>query len=346
MAYPYIFEAKVDANLATPFGWDSESDTGSLLDAPHFSELARFPWSHCAPYRGAYCWRVRMGDTNDHVLIEGDCDIADGATAFASFYLYVAPDVVASADDEFNIFEFQQAGGTVEASVGLRITAATDVVEIGIGDGTAATDYAAATLEKNRWYHIEVGMLVSTGAVGTLTLYVDGVSVVALDTLDNAAAVGRGVLGTQDTLATTTGTLLFDQFVFDDLQVYPDRERFPHQRVFTVSGHAFVGPGAIDTAALLSTTAADRVRLYDTDTGNVNDAQGFVAELLTEGHTSIEGVLQFKRGCYVSLNQSTARAQVTLSSGDAIPGSLGPRYYSPSGIRRWGLVRKERPGNV
>src|SRR3990167_3039945 len=215
VAFPFIAQSAFE-NAVTPFGWDSEADTGTRLDVPHVSELARFPWSECAPWRGAYCLRIQMGDTNDHTVTEGDINIADAATAFASFWLYLAPDVLATADDTFNIFEFQQAAGTIEAALSLRITAATDVVEIGIGDGVVADNFATAALQKNRWYHIEVGMLVSTSSVGTLTLYVDGVSVVALTSLDQAAEVGTGVLGTQDTAGTTTGTLLFDQCVFDD----------------------------------------------------------------------------------------------------------------------------------
>jgi len=345
VAHPWIFEWSGDATLATPFGWDSESDTGSKLDLPHYSELARYPWSQCAPYRGAYCLRIQIGDTNDHVLVEGDIDIADTATRYASFYLYLAPDVVASADDVFNIFEFQQAGGTVEASVGLRITAATDAVEIGIGDGTATTDYAAATLQKNRWYHVEVEMLVSTAGAGTLQLFIDGVSVVSLTTLTNAAAVGRGVLGTQDTLSTTTGTLLFDQFKFDDARVYPDRERFPRAMTLTQSGHVFVGPGTLDFAALLTTTSGDTMTIFDTDTGNANDAQGFLAELKESVHMTIEGPLHFQRGCYVQLTAG-ARGAIQLLQADDKDSTVGPRYYSPAGIRHYGLKRKERPGNV
>lgn len=343
MAHPWLFEAKADANSATPFGFDSESDTGSRLDAPHFSDLARFPGSELAPYRGAYCWRVEMGDTNDHTLTEGDIDIADGATAFLSFYLYLAPNVAATADDTFNLFEFQQAAGTREASLGLRITAATQAVEIGVGDGIAPTDFATSPLERNCWYHVEVKMKCSTGAAGTLTLYLDGLSVVALTGLTNAAAVGQGVLGTQDTLATTTGTLLLDWLRFDDAQIYPQRERFPLQTTFTQSCHAFVGPGTIGSFTLLSTTAGNIARLYDTDTGNVNNAQGFVAECDLSAFVSVEGPLEFRRGCFVQLTGTNPRAQVTLGDED---GDHRPPFYSAWGMRHYGRGRKERPNNV
>lgn len=343
MAFPWIFEATFDSATATPFGWDSEQDTGGLLDLPHYSDLARFRGAQLAPYRGAYCMRVVMGDTNDHTLREGDIDIADTVTRYASFYLYLGDDMAATANDTFNIFELQQAGGTVEASLGLRITALTGDVEIGIGDGTAPTDFSAQALAHNRWYHIEVEMLVSTAGVGTLQLFVDGVSMVSLTGLTNAAAVGSGDLGTQDTLATTTGTLLFDWFVFDDTRIFPQRERFPHQQTITQSVHAFVGPGVVEDFLVLSTTAGNIARLFDTDTGNVNDAQGFVAEFDIAAASELvtaSGPWRFERGCFVQMTGTNPRAQVRMYP------DKRPPFYSAWGVRHYGQHRKQRPNNV
>lgn len=336
MAFAYVFESNLEAG--TNAEWDSESDTGSLLDFPHFSELARFPWATCAPYRGSYCARIACGDTNDHTLTEGDIDIADAATRWFRFYINFMPDFAATADDVFNFFELQQAAGTVESSLGFRITAATGAIEIGIGDGTAPSSYATSTLSRNRWYCIELAALISTGGAGTLTLYVDGQSVVALTTLTNAAAVGQGVLGTQDTLSTTTGTILFDEFAMDDLQLYPYRERFPRQMTFTKSGHLFVGPGSIDAATLLTTGASNTMYLYDTDTANTNDAQSRVVELDISTHTTIGGdpPIRFQRGCYVQLSGTNPRGQVIL------PEARGPQYYSEWGMRHYGQNRKQR----
>ena len=347
MAFPWIFEAQPDASTATPFGWDSESDTGSLLDMVHYTTLARYPWSQAAPYRGAYCWRIQCGDTNDHVLVEGDIDIADAATAFVAFYLYLAPDFTATADDVFQIFEFQQAGGTTEAVIGLRITAATGNVEIGVGDGTAPSNYSTEILQRNRWYHVECKMKCSTTDAGTLDLYVDGVNRVSLATLDNAAAVGRGVFGTQDTLSTTTGTILLDHFIFDDAQIYPRRERFPSTMNLTQSQHVFVGPGVVDSAALLSTTAGNTLILYDTDTGNTNDVQGMKVELAVGNLVSASGPITFTRGCFASVAGTNTRAQVTLSTSSDEVGLLGCPYYSAWGVRAYGQKREQRiPNNM
>lgn len=339
MSFPWLFKSNFEAG--TNAEWDSEQDTGTRLDFPHYSELARFPWSECAPYRGAYCMRVQMGDTNDHTVRENDVDIADTVTRYVSFYLYLAPNVAATADDTFNILELQQSGGgTVESSLGLRITAATGAIEIGIGDGTAPTDFAASTLTRNRWYHVELEALISTAGSGTLQLFVDNTSVVSLTSLTNAAGVGSADFGTQDTLSTTTGTILFDRFIFDDARIYPDRERFPRQMVLTKTGHVFVGPGYIESATLLTTGASNTMFLFDTDTANANDAQGRVVELDLSTHTSASGPWYFQRGCYVQLSGTNPRGQIQL------PAANGPRYYSASGMRLYGLQRKQRVGNV
>jgi len=341
VAFPYLFESNFAAGSNAE--WDSETDTEAVLDFPHYSVLARSPWSTCAPYRGAYCGRILCGDTADHILIEGDIDIADTVTRYFRFYINFMPDFAATADDVFNFFELQQAAGTVESSLGFRITASTGAIEIGIGDGTATTDYSAATLNRNQWYCIELAALIHTTNAGTLTLYVDGTSVVALTGLDNAAAVGRGVLGTQDTLATTTGTILFGEFAMDDAQLYPYRERFPRQMHLTKSHTVFVGPGWIDSATLMTTGASNTMYLFDTDTANTNDAQGMVVELDLTTHTTAEGPFYFQRGCYVQLAGTNPRGQVQLLTASDRPGVHGPLYYGNiANMRQYGLNRKQR----
>lgn len=343
MAFPWVFESNFE-NRTTPFGWDSESDTDSVLDVPHYSELARFPWSECAPYRGASCLRIALnGGTNDATLTEGDIDIAADATRWFRFYLYLASDFTATADDTLNIFELQQAAGTVEGVIGLRITASTGAVEIGVGE-TAPTAFAASTLARNQWYAIELRAVLDDGGTndGTLDLYVDGSASLASVTALDQGAVGQGVLGVQNQLATTTGTILMDQFIMDDLQIYPFRERFPLTQILTQSGHAFIGPGNIESASLLSTGSTDTMYLYDTDTANTNDASSRVIELDIAAHTtaSDHGSIHFERGCYVALSGTNPRGQIIL------PRSLAPAAYTAAMVRHYGRSRRQRTGDV
>ena len=68
MAAPVNFASHFDmvaAQVGDGGNWDSEADTGSKLDFPHYSELVRSTGSP-VPFRGAYCMRIQPGDTNDH----------------------------------------------------------------------------------------------------------------------------------------------------------------------------------------------------------------------------------------------------------------------------------------
>ena len=183
MAFPFIFEedfedaegdvittdpAAAMPSGATRTGFDSESDTGGKLSVVSYRELARTPGAPM-PFRGAYLLRNELGDTNDHVVIEGDIDIADGNTRWLRFYLYIGDDFAFTANDTFNIYEHQQAGGTIEAVISLKCTAATDVIEIGLGESEAAVFGTA--LARGRWYCIELSSVAVTGA--TSSLYVD-----------------------------------------------------------------------------------------------------------------------------------------------------------------------------
>ena len=231
-------------------------------------------------------------------------------------------------------------------SVSMRITAATNLLEIGFGDGPAANAFVPWPV-RGKWVCVELLATVSTGGAGVATLFLDGTQVQTATSLTQAAAVGRGVLGTQDTLATTIGTILIDDFVMDDARLHPNRERFPTHHLFTKSQHIFVGPGAFDGATLLSSTAGDAVSFFDTDTANTNDAQSAVAELALAVNTSIAGPVHFKRGCYAQVTGTSARAEVWLTTTSEKPGVRGPSYHwSDEAIKRYGMLRKQRVQNA
>lgn len=332
MSFPYVFEANFQAG--TNGEWDSESDTGSLLSVVHYSVLSNTP-GMAMPYRGAFCMRIQMGDTNDHTLTEGDIDIADTATRWFRFYLFAHSSVTATADDVFNIFELQQTGGaTTECSMGMRITAATNLLEIGIGDGTAPSSYVE--FPRGRWGCVEWKVLISTAGAGTQDLYLDNsASLIALTTLTNAAAVGTGALGTQNTLSTTTGTLLFAEFAMDDTQLGAIVDRRRESIYLTKTGHAFVGPGKIDRLSLQAGAATDNtITIYDTDTGYTTDATNVV---YLGGNTvaseakdfDLHHCVEVKRGAYVVLAGTNPRCVVgfraPMSMSDGVMRNYGNR---------------------
>lgn len=337
MAFPWIFESNFETGTASE--WDSESDTGSLLDFPHYSTLSTIPGAP-VPYRGAYCMRIQMGDTNDHTLIEGDIDIADNGTSYFRWYLFAGNDVTATADDTFNIFELQQAGGTNEMVVGMRITTATDLLEIGIGDATAPTSFVS--FPRNKWVCVELLATPSTTGAGVLTLFLDETQVATLTGLTQAAAIGRGVLGTQDTLATTTGTLYFDQFIQDDARLYGIPIRYPEEVYLTKSAHVFVGAGCVENVTLLSGAGADNVlQVFDTDVNNTLHLGRVKLEL--KNVTNSEMVdpagtpVHVQRGCFVNLTGTNPRAIVKIGYAQG--------YWSQGRIKQHGAKRIPAPGN-
>ena len=344
MAFPWIFESNFEQGTAGE--WDSEEDDDVVLSFPHYSQLAVLTGlGPAAPFRGAYCMRVSLaGGTNPATLTEGDMDIADTVTRWSSFQFYISPDFVATADDTFVIYQLQSAGPVNESCVGLRITAATDVIEVGVGKLTA-TAFAAQPLQKGKWYHFDVRTVIQTGGTGTTDLYLDGaaVAVASVDTITNVA-VTQAKLGVDLHLATTTGTLLFDGFRFDDLQVYPFKERYPHVVQLTKDGHIFVGPGWIDSAHLLS--ASGTMILYDTDTANVLNAEAVVDIDSAMDRSGFEGGAEFKRGCYADMSTNT-KAEVRISTGATWAGQYGPKAYGSAGaVRAYGQRRRPRGQNV
>ena len=339
MSFPWIVESPFE-NATTTTDWASETDTGSKLDIAHYSVLSRMQGME-VHFRGAYCMRVdlRAGDTNDHTLTHTSIDIADAATGYTRFYLYASKDFTATADDTFNIYELQQAGGTVEVSLGMRVTASSNLLEIGIGDGTAPTSFV--TFERGQWQCIELLTTVSTVGAGVVTLFMNGSQVVTLTSQTHAAAIGQGVLGTQDTLSTTTGVLLFDQFVFDDTRIYPISQRYPDQVTLTKSGHVFVGQGQLACVALMSGSGSDNVlKVVDSDVASALDASNVKLELsnLAGGETVVSppADLTVQRGCYISLSGTNPRALIHIKAAQG--------YGSPGRIKQHGAQWKSAPG--
>ncbi len=340
MAFPFIFESNFEQG--TNGEWDSEADTGSKLSFPHYSTLARYDASvigPIAPYRGAYLAEWDLGDTNDHTLIEGDIDIANDVTRYLRFYLFLGKDLRCTSDNTFAIYEHQGTANAVEASIGLRLTASTGTVEIGVGF-TVPTVFAASKLTRGRWYCIELSTTVSTGVAGTSTLYVDGYAVAVIADLTNTA-VARGVLGTQDTLSTTFGHIFIDQLAFDDTRLSPITDRFPEVMVLTKSTHVALGETDILNVTLIPGSGTNNVvKLYDTDVAYVADENNVTAILsnLTASEPPIDLAdvpMGFKRGVYAELSGTGTKVLIRIGA------SLG--YGSVGRIRHYGTRRKNHP---
>jgi hypothetical protein len=293
LAYPYVFEANFEAG--TNAEWTSETDTGSQLDFPSFREIARYPWVTCAPYFGAYVMRLALtGGTADAFVTSSTIGITNGVTNWFRMQLYFGADFTASADDTFAIMELQGAASAVTVSFGGKITASTGDIQLGIGAAASAAvpaTFMTAAIQRGRWYTVELKVVIQTGGTGTVDMYVtrdgDPQQVAAQASISGKTniVVTAGVLGIQDQLATTTGTILVGQFVQDDLQLYV-LPRYKNRVTITKSRAVFVGPGSIADAALLTTTASDTLRLWDTDSADTTLDNGAAVELVAGAQTN------------------------------------------------------------
>jgi hypothetical protein len=342
VSFPYIFHSNFE--LGTNAEWDSETDTVSQLDIAHYVELARFPWGGCTPHSGAYAMRLALtGGTADAFLTSATIAMANAVTSYFRFPIYFSPTFTATADDTFAILELQGAASAVTVSFGGKITAATGDIQLGIGAAASAAvpaTFMTAPIERGKWYTVELKVVIQTGGTGTVDMYVtrDGdpqqVTAQASLTGKTNIAVTAGVLGIQDQLATTTGMILVGQFVQDDLQLYV-LPRYKNRVTITKSRAVFVGPGSIADAALLTTTASDTLRLWDTDSADTTLDNGAAVELVAGAQTNFTGPLHFEKGCFAQLVGSTARGQVGLVTNNLTPGELGPLAYSDPGVRRY-----------
>lgn len=343
MAFPWLsFEG---FELGTRGTFDATSDASSKITFPQYATLAGIPGAP-APYRGAYAMMVNLAPatTTAYVQETGAWDTAQAGTIWFRYQFWIGGSPTMANNDEFSIFQLWSGASTVEAAVVINYTTANGY-RIGVGE-TGGSQYLPFSL--NAWHTVEVGAVIDSGANnGTLDLYLDGAAATQITGLTQAA-ITSGVLGVigQDS-GTTRGLVLFDDVLADDAQIYQNVQRFPITFPVTASQHVFVGPGHIDTAALLSTGASDTMILYDTDAANANDAQSFVVELNNAIHSAAEGPYSFLRGCYAVLSGTNPRGTVTLTQHNSQHDAHGPVAYGGDGaIRTYGAKRVARAQNV
>ena len=333
MAFAYLAEEGFE--LGTKGIFDVETDTAGKLDFPSYKELARNDRVKAAPYRGAYCMRVDLANTagtDAYVQETGSFDISLDGTLSFGFMLYVSPDITMATTNEFSIWEMWSGTNTQEAAIVINYTTAA-----GFRIGAAATGETSAysSLELGKWIHVAADIVLDDGASndGTFTLYVDGVQVAALATIDQAAITSAvfGAVGLD--AGTTAGTLLFDHIIVDDARVYPPADRFPENLLLTKSGHAFVGPGCIENISLISGAGTDCTAIvYDTDEADTTDEGNIVVYLANTANNELVDPaatpVDVTRGAYVALAGTTPRALVKLGRVVA--------YSSDGAIRTYG----------
>ena len=340
MAFPFVAEENFEDGTLGIF--DSETDTTSRLDFPHYSDLAAIPGLP-GPFSGAFCMRVDLavGTTNAFLTETGTWDIAAAASLHIAFDFFVSSDITMANTDEFTILQLIETGAAVEAGIFINFTTANGL-RIGIGE-TAATSLLPLTT--GVWHKVEFEVTIDDGGSndGVIDLRLDGSAATQVTALDQNA-ITSGTLGvvSQDA-GTTAGVLLFDNVITDDGRVFPTSIRFPNTRLLTKSGHAFVGAGRLDGVTMLSGGATDNVlSVFDTDVGNTSDASKVVAELKNDANNSLvrsdHDDIHVQRGCFISMSGTNPRALVRIK--------FAPAYGSDGAIRTLGAARQPTPGDV
>ena len=310
------FDVQRNFETGDATGWTSESDSGNQITYPSYRELAALP-QKVAPFFGAYVMKQVLGAvTTAATVTDTGITMGDDEDGSFQFSINVLDDFTASVTDDLQIFAALQSTTNV-ITVGLRITSA-DVVTIGIDDTVAAlaTAQQSQALDRNVWYTISVTYKIDETANGdgTIDLFVtrEGdlptTTAVAVAASLTQAHPDSGVLGTSASASTTTGTILFDQFVQSTTTVtrmYPRRHRWAKQQRVTQNGHVCVGAGKIDKITFTSVTDADELQVFDTNSGDTNDETNIIAQAKIQGGNEtiyIPGPIRFRNGAFLKFS--------------------------------------------
>ena len=322
MAFPYIFAEGFESGTNGLF----DNDSGSLLDFPHYTTLAR--WG-MAPYRGAYCMRVLLngGTTTQYTEETGSFDFAAADRRFVRWYFYLGSDFTMADTDKFAMFNLESvAGATVIVAAGIDRSGSSIRLWYANTNSSTAQTIVIGTLDPpgnpnsclRRWHHVELNMLIDSGAGNDGTIqgyYNDGAFGTTITALDQALSVDArfGVIGPD---AGTSGTLLIDDVILDDLQIYSDRVRYPVNRwIVQADDHPMIGPGRVSVG--VTGTGTDAVlSLYDTD-GVPNRLEPIAVLRNVSANEFIPGhdVFDFSHGLYATLSGTNPQGFVSLEMG-------------------------------
>lgn len=332
MAFPYTFEENFE--LGTFGQFNSETDTASILDFPHYSELARTP-GLAMPWHGAYAMRIVLsgGTTAAFITDTTGFVAAANATFHCRLMIWLSSDFTMADSDLVQILNIRNGSAVTEASLFLEYSTANGLRwawgETGNSNATPAI--------RGKWTSLELHCEVDEGVGndGSIELLVDGVSAGSATGLDQAA-FADGQLGVIGPDAGTSGTILIDHIITDTAEIGAPKDRFNHTTRITRSGHLFVGPGRLHNVTLIDGGSGDStVTLYDTDLAETTDDGNAKAILQSTANSEIvdpAGMpVDFTRGCYVSLAGTNPQAILQVNRAVA--------YGSDGAIRNYALRR-------
>ncbi len=327
----------------TSDAWDiADSDNSNQMDFPHYSVLARTSGLPM-PYSGAaYCMRVVLatGNTDDATIGDGDINITDGQTIWCRFNLFLGNDLITTGiADVMSLIQFQKVDNVSVFAWGIRI-AASSATTADWSAGTTVPSFHTAGVVKGKWLTVDMKINVQTAAAsGELESYVteegqEPSSTVtrSLTGVQASGAVTHIIIGPQDKLTATSGTILIDNFIATvngGSRFFPEKNRFSTTKVLTKSGHVFVGPGTIKRLTAVDTGTGDVVvEIFDTDTAQayMSNKKVTLAPLTSETITMNDSI-EVIRGCYVQIAGTDPEATLEFNR--------APNWFSDGNIRQY-----------
>jgi hypothetical protein len=343
MAFPFLADENFDDGTLGNF--DSETDSSSILDFPHYAELAR---GGRAPWQGAHAMRARLNGTAVGFVTEtGTFDTAGASTIHIWGTVLIGEDVSIATDGVIVLAALQSAGPVNEACLVLSNTAALGY-HLAFGE-TGATRTFPIVRSNKIWYEFEMSALIDNAGSndGTLTGYIDGAPVgAAITALDQGAITQFSLGAVSGTSAGDRGTILFGGVIADDARIYPRRQkRFSVDKWVTRDINAFVGSGELDGVSITGTGTDAVLNIYDTDifeaTGVGFSRQPLIYTRNITANDQSPGMttpIKFDKGCYVQLTGTAPQAFLSLKDGCPAGVMMSDENYVQAGRARRGRI--------
>ena len=318
MSWPWIAESNFE--LGDNSEWVAETDTGTKLDFPHYSQLAsQHTFSAAVPYQGAYCMRVQQDGTTTNAHVRRTEPIAATTTTWFRFQLCVGDGWTAGpTTNTFTVFRVMgSATTTVIGSVGFRVGRVNATsIEPAVGVSVPTVFAASDTITLNTWHTMEVQVVTSdaTSANGSITIYLDGSQAATVANASQSVVPAEMRLGIFSAAAPNIGVMLFDKYIMDDTRLGPALGRQSETRHLTKSGHVFVGSGRVDNLTLIAQAVTTSVvELYDTDQGGIMSQDKMKARMAATTSLDTQDLanvpIYFERGCYASITPTAVASQ-------------------------------------
>jgi len=348
-AFPYILENTWNLG-ATEFDTAITDTQSKSLGYMHFSES--IPKFGVCPYYGAWTWGVDLSQgTKTTAVNQTQAAFNVAATEYWSVgfaFLLKSSGLVMATTNRFTIASCISTATEETVLDILYTTAAGYELVIAETNATAAAVKSQFTLDQ--WHWVELYGVNDPGANdGTSTLVYDGTVIGTISSLNQGAFTDLYLGAINQDAGTTGGYLFFGPVIVSGVDTSAVRvgyrDRAPINPHISKSRQVFVGPGTVSRMQLLTATAGDYIRLYDTDRGYTTGTYGIEAEATVEANTDIWGPISFHRGCYAVISGSDPRALVSIDRGEHCGYPQAVCYGNDAVLKHYARTRTERSGN-